>query len=88
MFSVYSAYIADVLNRDIKVAASEQACALGAAMFAAKAAGIYKTTEDALDTMESGFEKEYRPDVSRAQKYAEIYEKYSRLGTFIEQETY
>jgi len=80
--------LANVLNRNIKVAASEQACALGAAMFAATVAGIYKTTEDALDTMESGFEKEYRPDVSRAQKYAEIYEKYSRLGTFIEQETY
>lgn len=79
--------LADILNRNIEVAASEQACALGAAMFAATVSGIYETVEQALDKMESGFEKEYKPDASQAQKYAVLYEKYSRLGTFIEQET-
>jgi len=79
--------LADVLNRNIEVARSEQACALGAAMFAATAAGIYDTVEQALEKMGSGFEKEYRPDPERAKKYSALYEKYSKLGTFIEQET-
>ena len=79
--------LADVLNRNIEVARSEQACALGAAMFAATSAGIYDTVEQALEKMESGFEKEYRPDPERAQKYSALYKKYSKLGTFIEQET-
>ena len=78
--------LADVLNRNIEVARSEQACALGAAMFAATAAGIYDTVEQALEKMGSGFEKEYRPDPVKAQRYTALYEKYSRLGTFIEQE--
>ena len=79
--------LADVLNKNIKVVTSEQACALGAAMFAAVVAGVYKNVENAIENMESGFEKEYIPDVSNAQKYATLYEKYSRLGNFIEQET-
>ena len=79
--------LANVLNRNIEVAASEQACALGAAMFASTAAGIYKTVEQALEKMGSGFEKEYWPDTLQVQKYAVLYEKYSRLGTFVEQET-
>ena len=78
--------LADVLNRPIEVARSEQACALGAAMFAATAAGIYGTVGDALEAMESGFETEYTPDPDRAKEYEILYDKYSKLGTFIEQE--
>jgi len=79
--------LSDVLNRTIEVARSEQACALGAAMFAATAAGIYGTVEEALDRMGSGFEKEYRPDPGRARRYSTLYERYTRFGTFIEQES-
>jgi len=79
--------LANVLNRNIEVAKSEQACALGAAMFAATASGIYENVEQALEKMESGFEKEYKPDTSKVKKYDILYEKYSRLGTFIERET-
>jgi len=79
--------LADVLNRDIKVAESEQTCALGAAMFAATAGGVYPTVEEAIESMNSGFEHEYAPDVGRAGQYAAIYEKYSGLGGFIENET-
>ncbi len=53
--------LADVLNRPIKVARSEQTCALGAAMFAAVAAGEYPKVEDAIDHMEQGFEREFAP---------------------------
>ena len=79
--------LADVLDRKIKVAAAEQATALGAAMFAATVGGAYKTVGQAQDKMGSGFEKEYTPDASRAGKYADLYQKYSRLGEFIERET-
>ncbi|MDP2983449.1 MAG: ribulokinase [Candidatus Latescibacter sp.] len=79
--------LADVHNRPIKVARSEQACALGAAMFAAVAGGIYKTVEEAVDAMESGFEDKYIPNLSRAEIYSTLYNRYCQFGEFIEQET-
>ncbi|MBN1699033.1 MAG: ribulokinase [Spirochaetales bacterium] len=79
--------VADVLGKKIKVAASEQACALGAAMFAAVAAGIHKDIETAQAAMESGFEKEYVPDPDRNRQYERLYEKYSAFCAFIETQT-
>jgi L-ribulokinase len=68
----------------IKVARSEQAVALGSAMAAATAAGIYPAIEEAQKAMGNGFETEYQPQPAAAQKYQRLYEKYSRLGAFIE----
>ncbi len=79
--------VTDVLGMDIKVARSEQACALGAAMFAAVVAGIYKKVEDAQDAMGSGFEAEYKPNKVNSAKYAKLYAQYSSLGGFVEKET-
>lgn len=76
--------MADVLNKPILVASSEQACALGSAMAAAVAGGVYKSFDDAKKQMGSGFEKEYKPNPTRAKKYSEIYSKYLLLGKFIE----
>ena len=78
--------LADVLNRPINVARSEQTCALGAAMFAATVGGIYGDVEEAITGMGSGFEHEYKPDAGRAGQYNTLYEKYSRLGAFVEGE--
>ena len=78
--------LADVLNRPILVTRSEQACALGAAMFAATAAHIHPTVEAAQKAMSGGFEKEYRPIPENAEKYASLYEKYTRLGDWVEKE--
>jgi L-ribulokinase len=78
--------VCDVLNIPIKIPKSEQTCALGAAMFAAAAAGIYNSVDEAKKAMGSGFEKEYIPIPENAAKYAVLYEKYSRLSSFIEQE--
>lgn len=78
--------VADVMNMPIKVARSEQACALGTAMAAAVVGGVYKTFEEAQDKMGSGFEKEYKPIKANADKYEALYRKYSRLGEFIEKE--
>jgi L-ribulokinase len=76
--------VCDVLNKPIKVARSEQACALGSAMAAAVAGGIYATFEDAQKNMGSGFEKEYQPIEENASKYKLLYQKYCTLGAFIE----
>ena len=76
--------VADILDMPIKVARAEQACALGSAMAAAVVAGIYATVEEAQDAMGNGFETEYKPDPENAGKYKTLYEKYSKLGDFIE----
>jgi L-ribulokinase len=79
--------LADVLNCPIKVAKSEQSVALGAAMFAATVAGIYRTVEDAQKAMGSGFDKVYHPIADNVEKYHELYKEYNSLGEFVEGET-
>ncbi len=76
--------MSDVLGKPIKVCKTMQACALGAAMFAATAAGVYDKVEDAIDAMNSGFSKEYVPDPARGKVYSELYKKYTTLGNFTE----
>jgi L-ribulokinase len=76
--------VADILNMPIKVAASEQTCALGSAMAASVVAGVYKDIPAAQKSMGGGFEKEYRPDPARAKKYETLFKKYMDLGSFIE----
>jgi len=76
--------VSDVLNMKINVARSEQACALGAAMFASTVSGIYANIEQAQDVMGSGFESTYYPNNENAEKYKKLYEKYSVLGEFVE----
>jgi L-ribulokinase len=72
--------LADVMGMPIKVARSEQSVALGAAMFAAVAAGVYPTINDAQKAMGQGFEKEYKPKAENVDKYKELYEQYLELG--------
>lgn len=76
--------VCDVLNVPIKVARSEQTCALGSAMAASVVAGIYPNLEQAQEKMGGGFEREYFPDKRRAEIYEKIYEKYLKLGGFVE----
>ncbi len=78
--------LADVLNMDIKVARSEQAVALGAAMFAATVAGLFDTIQEAQKAMGSGFETVYRPDPENVAHYHEVFKKYCAIGAFIEKE--
>lgn len=76
--------VADVLNMPIKVARSEQTCALGSAMAASVVAGVHKDISEAQKYMGSGFEKEYYPDEKRAAIYDRLYGKYKKLGRFVE----
>ena len=72
--------LADVINLPIRVHRSEQTCALGAAMFAATAAGIYNTVEDAMNKMGQGFAKTYYPDKEANRIYEVKYKRYLALG--------
>jgi L-ribulokinase len=76
--------VADVLNMPIKVARSEQACALGSAMAAAVVAGVYSNTAEAQKKMGGGIETEYYPIPENVEKYKVLYEKYNRFGKFVE----
>jgi L-ribulokinase len=78
--------LSDVLGMPIKVAKTEQACAVGAAMFAAVAAGIYPDVKAAQDAMGQGFLTEYLPDAENHRIYMELYGKYRAIGKFTESE--
>ena len=72
--------LADVLNMPIKVAKSEQTCALGACMFAAVVAEIYPTVKDAQKALDQGLLTTYYPHVEQHKLYNDMYVKYLRLG--------
>lgn len=77
--------MADVMNMPIRIHKSEQTCATGAAMFAATAAGIYSKVEETMAAMGQGFDKEYYPDKEKSLIYNKRYERYNKLGKFVEE---
>jgi len=77
--------LANVLNMPIKVAESDQAPALGAAIYAAVAAGIYNNVVEASKVMGSDFEAEYFPQSNQVKVYASFMEEYKALGQFVEE---
>ena len=78
--------LANVLNMPIEIASSDQAPALGATVYAAVAAGIYKDVVSASKQMGSDFEAVYQPDPQAVPYYQEQMKAYVALGHFIENE--
>jgi len=76
--------MADVMGMPIRIHKSEQTCAMGAAMFAATAAGVYDKVEDAMAAMGQGFDAIYKPVKANTRLYKARYKKYKKLGKFIE----
>ena len=76
--------MADVLEMPIKIHRFEHTCALGAAMFAAVAAGIHPDIETAMETMGTGFEAEYQPNQKKKKMYNQHYQEYLALGRYVE----
>ena len=76
--------LSNVLTVPIKVCNTDQACALGAAMFAAVAAGVYANIEAAQAAMTSGFAREYTPDAAQSAIYDRLYKRYLALGAYCE----
>ena len=79
--------LADVLNRPIHIATSEQAPALGSAMYAAVAAGLHPDVLAAQQAMGSGFAESYTPNPARVADYQIRYAQYQALGQFVESAT-
>jgi len=75
--------MADVMNMPIRIHKTEQTCALGAAMFAATAAGIYPSVDEAMQAMGQGFDATYKPDSGAAAIYQKRYRQYKVAGKFI-----
>ncbi len=76
--------MADIMDMPLRIHASEQTCALGAAMFAATAAGLYPKVEDAMAAIGQGFEITYSPNPTRTAVYKDRFRQYTQLGQFIE----
>lgn len=77
---------ADVTNMDLRISASDQTPALGAAMFAAVAAGAdrggYDSIVDAAAVMGKVREKVYRPIPENVAAYDKLYAEYKLLHDF------
>jgi L-ribulokinase len=78
--------LSDILDLPVKVAESEQAGALGAAMFASVAAGVHPSIHEAQVKMGSGFSTTYRPRPAKAAAYAGLYKRYRELGGLLEEQ--
>jgi L-ribulokinase len=70
---------ADALDRTIRIPKSEQICARGSAIFAAVAAGVHATTEDAQAAMAAGYAQSFEPNGDAARIYERLYRLYRRL---------
>ena len=76
--------LAHVLNKPIKVALSDQAPALGAAVYAAVAAGIYPNVIEASQKMGSPFESEYTPELHKVAAYNKLLLAYDQLSAHVD----
>ncbi len=76
--------LADVLRREVAVSEEDEACAKGAAMFAALAAGRQPDIVTAQAAMGGGVGRRYFPRASLDAEYDKLYSGYLRLGDFME----
>ena len=76
--------MADVLDMPIKISASDQTPALGAAMYAAVASGLYPDIPSAISAMGADFDEVYEPIKENTLIYETLYQKYVDFGGFVE----
>lgn len=70
---------ADVTGRVLKVAASDQASALGSAIHAAVASGIYPSLDAAARRMTRAPKRSFKPNKEACAVYDQLYSEYLRL---------
>ncbi|MBQ8213454.1 MAG: ribulokinase, partial [Clostridia bacterium] len=73
---------ADVLNRELRIAGSTQAGALGSAIYASVAAGIYPDVKSAAEKMSQPDLKVYKPDQQNHKIYSKLYAEYKKLHDY------
>ena len=76
--------LCDVLRCETTVSKSVQACARGAAIYAAVSAGLYKDVEAAQQTLCEGTATRYAPRAGQQAVYDRLYARYCALGDFAE----
>ena len=76
---------ADVLQRRVDVFGTDQAGALGSAIYAAVAGGLFESVKEAAAALSVGPVRCYEPDETRAKAYNRLYEEYCRLYTYFGQ---
>ena len=75
--------LCDVLGAPIEVSECSDACAMGAAVHAAVAAGLYPTVLEAEDALCPGACATYTPDEERHAFYLRRYQRYKELAQFV-----
>ncbi|WP_145076042.1 ribulokinase [Poriferisphaera corsica] len=70
---------ADVCNKPMKISASDQTCALGAAMFGAIVGKTYKNVQEAAEQMTRTKEIIFEPITENVAVYEELYQLYTDL---------
>ena len=71
---------ADILEMPVGISSAKQACALGAAIFAAAASKVYPDVFEAMKNMSGKTAKTYTPQAP--EKYRDLYRKYKELASF------
>ena len=77
---------ADVIGKEIEVAASTQAGAKGSAMFAAVAGGYFSSMNEAVKKIADKCEKIYYPNPENTCKYESLYNEYKKLSQYFGRE--
>ncbi|GIP34458.1 ribulokinase [Paenibacillus sp. J2TS4] len=77
--------MSDVLGRPIMISKEDQVCAKGAAIYAAVAAGLFTSIQEAQRIYCEPYEADYYPDPNKQQDYAMRYEQYIQLAQSIEE---
>lgn len=72
--------MSDILGCDIHVVDSDQICALGSAIFASVAAGVYENMENAKAILAAKITKTYKPNSDNQKIYQHLYNKYQLIS--------
>ena len=76
--------LANTLNIPVRVVKSEQTPALGSAIYASVASGIYNSFSEATNVLGSSFVAEYYPQAHMVEVMEKLMKKYKQLGISIE----